>query len=372
MKAIDGESIGRRIAEARARRGLTQADLASATSLDRSAIAKIENGLRRISALELARIASVVGERIEWFVMETPPAIVSHRNVAEPGAESSTIDRSVERVAWNVEFVAEHDERLGMRSPAVLAKPCNSADAERSAVEARRILRLNSVEPLFDISGRAAEIGLLIFSLDLGVEAADAALIHLRNGGVAVVNGHLHVGRRRLAAAHELGHYLFAEEYAVDWRVSDRDDDDAWESRLDRFARAVLLPTRGLRESWDGLRSGGDDLRTTCVKLASRFRVDMSTLARRLVELGMISQTDAQAVRAMRTTRADIVEFNLVVNDELAAPCLPRAYEAAVVRLYRQEVISAARATDLLFELWDDQDLPDLPTLPESAVWNLV
>jgi transcriptional regulator with XRE-family HTH domain len=42
--------IGARIAGARERAGLTQAQLAGEVDLDRSAISKIENGTRRVSA----------------------------------------------------------------------------------------------------------------------------------------------------------------------------------------------------------------------------------------------------------------------------------------------------------------------------------
>lgn len=76
-----------------------------------------------------------------------------------------------------------------------------------------------------------------------------------------MVNGHRQVGRRRLAFAPELGHYLFADEYIVDWRIAETDDSGAWESRLDRFARAVLLPATGLTGRWNELRANGDDLR---------------------------------------------------------------------------------------------------------------
>lgn len=66
------------------------------------------------------------------------------------------------------------------------------------------------------------------------------------------------------------------------------------------------------------------------------------------------------------------MELNLVTSDELAPPSLPRPYEEAVLRLYRQEFVSAARATDLLFDTWDESDLPELAELPESAIWHFV
>lgn len=364
--------MGRRIATARERAGMTQAGLASAISLDRSALAKIENGSRRVSALELARMAEALGERIEWFVMETPVAIVSHRNTGESTAESPEIDRLIERIAYNVEFVTGHDDRFSLSSLEPVPRPGTPVEAERAAVDARRLLGIGNVDPLFNLSARFSALGLLSFSFDLGPNSADAASILLESGGVAVVNGHVRVGRRRLALAHEFGHYLFADEYAVDWRISESDDDAAWESRIDRFARALLLPAEGLERVWTELRRGGDSLRTASVKTASRFRVDMATLAHRLRELKLVGEGERLQIRAYRTVRADIVELNLVTSDELFSPHLVRAYEESVLRLYRQEVISGARAVDLLFDTWDEGDLPELSVLPESAIWDFV
>ena len=53
-------NIGARLAVARKAAGLTQEDLASAVGLDRTAVTKIEAGVRSLDALELARIAEMV------------------------------------------------------------------------------------------------------------------------------------------------------------------------------------------------------------------------------------------------------------------------------------------------------------------------
>lgn len=363
--------MGRRIAEARARAGLTQAQLASAVGLNRSTLTKVEGGTRRVSALELARIAEEVDERIEWFVTDPPPSILSHRNLAEPGAPSSAIDRAAERAARYVEFLLRHDDRWNLTMPAPLERPDSVDAAEGAAARARTLLGLGKTEPVRDCPSAVATVGLLAFSFDLGPEAADAASILLPSGGIALLNGRLHVGRRRLALAHELGHYLFADEYAVDWRIAAQDDDAAWETRLDRFARAVLLPPAGVRNAWSRARDRGN-MRTAAVRVASEFCVDMSTLARRLLELRCVSPGEAEQVRTVRTTKADIVELDLVVRDELAAPALPRPYVQSVLRLYRDETVSAARALDLLFDTWGESDLPALPPLPEGAIWDFV
>jgi Zn-dependent peptidase ImmA (M78 family)/DNA-binding XRE family transcriptional regulator len=364
--------MGRRIAGARERAGLTQAELATSVSLDRSALTKIENGMRRVSAIELARIAEALDERIEWFVTDPPPALVTYRNQQEPGVTSPTIERTVERVARNVEFVTRNYDQQILSSPPEFDRPGSVEEAEARALQARALLGLEDIDPLTEMSRRLSRVGLLSFSFDLGPDAADAASILLAQGGVAVVNGNLQVGRRRLALAHELGHYIFADAYTVDWRIAEKEDAAAWETRLDRFARAVLLPDAGAGRNWAELRKQGDDLRTAAVKIGSAFRVDMSTLSRRLQELRYVGQDEARAIRAVRTTKADIVEFNLVPHDELVAPSLARQYEEIVLKLYRNEVISSARAIDLLFDAWQENDLPALPPLPESAIWSFV
>jgi Zn-dependent peptidase ImmA (M78 family)/transcriptional regulator with XRE-family HTH domain len=365
-------AIGQRIAAARARAALTQAALASEASLDRSALAKIETGSRRVSAVELARVANALNERIEWFLMEELPSIVSHRNLQDPDTASPAIDRTVERAAKNVEFLLEHGQLWSSPPIDVMPRPSSSAEAEESAHSVRQALGLDEAQPLLDISAQAARLGLLIFAITLDAESADAAMILLERGGVAVLNGSLHDGRRRIAAAHELGHFLFADDYSVDWRIGEHRDDAVWEVRLDRFARAALLPEAGMRLAWENDFRLGEELRRGSVQVASRYRVDMSTLSRRLLELRLADQDQAERIRTVRTTRADIIEMDLLVAPEMAPPSLPRLYEAAVLRLYRTEVISTDRAIDLLWDAWAEADLPPLPDLPENTIWQFI
>jgi transcriptional regulator with XRE-family HTH domain len=362
------EGIGRRIFEARERAGLTQADLAATIGLARPALTKIEGGTRRVTAAELGRIADALGERIEWLVEDPPAAIRSHRNRREPGAPSPVIDRVVERITRQVEFVVRQGA-LVLPAAEPLPRPTTLTEADTAAAAVRGLLGLDAAEPLLELSERSALIGLLTFSIDLGTESADAASVLLPRGGVALVNGHLRVGRRRLAIAHEIGHHVFADEYAVDYRLAEHDDETAWESRLDRFARALLVPAEALADAWQNF---GDDPRTTAVRAAGRFRIDMPTLSRRALEVGLVGPSDAAAVRAIRTTKADVVELGLLVSDELAAPALPRAYAESVLRLYRQETISGPRALDLLLDTWDETDLPELPPLPDEPIWTFL
>ena len=355
--------LGARIKEARRGVGLTQAECASGAGLERSALAKIETGARRVGAVELARLAEALDMRVEWFFDDAPVAVVSRRNAAEPGSPSPEIDRLTERLAREVAFLQSLGE-LPLPASPTMAMPGAPEEAEEIAADVRRRLGYSAGQPAVNLSSRVAGVGLLAFSVAGGGDGADGGSILLERGGVAVVNGTRDSGRRRLTLAHELGHYVFADEYSTDWDILSAPS--RTESLIDRFARAVLLPAAVLTERW----SGGESTRTEAVRIASEFRVDMSTLARRLEELHLAGPDEAAAVRDTRTRRADIVELELVVAHELIPPDLPEVYVKAVFNLYHREEISAARALGLLLNTWEEDDLPILPTLPADATWS--
>jgi Zn-dependent peptidase ImmA (M78 family) len=339
--------------------------------MDRSALAKIETGQRRTGAAELANIARRLGYRIDWFLDEDPDPIVSHRNLQDPGAPSPAIDDVAERIVTDVEFVTDHSPSLFPVCPEPQEVPASNDAAEALAAWARELLEVAPEDPFVDLVRAVSSQGLLPFSLALGDESADAATVLLRRGGVCLVNGTLKVGRRRLALAHELGHYLVADDFTVDFRVAQSEGVDAKEARLDRFARSLLLPSEGVSEFWG--RTWEDsraDLRRTALLTASCYRVDMSTLARRLLELQLVNNADAHSVRGVRTKKHDIVELDLYVPGDLEPPCLPVAYEQAVLALFRGEVITPERALDLLLQTYEPEDLPDLPMVSEGEIWQ--
>lgn len=367
MPAVDSAFIGSRIIEARRQAGLTQAALAAETGLDRTAIAKVETGTRRVTAVELSRIAVATGRRLDWFVLEPPPAIVSYRAGGDIDTPASSIDRLLEQVAREVEFL----QSLGQLNVPVLAdfpRPQGSSQIPELAARVREAMALDGEAPITDLVGRLASLGLFAFSEELGPEAPDAATTLLRQGGVCVVNSSRAVGRRRLALAHELGHYLLADPYTVDWRLSSADSDDI-ERLIDAFARTLLLPDVALRRSWEEL-SGRHAMREVTVLIASAFRVDMTTLAARLRDLDLAGPEELAAVRRVTTTGADIIEHDLIVPHDVEGTSLPRPYEKAVLALYRAERISADRAVDLLHGTMDETSLPDLPPVSENEIWE--
>lgn len=346
---------------------MTQQECALRAEMGRTVLAKIENGTRRVGAVELARLATALDMRIEWFFEEAPPAVVSRRGAAEPGVRPTVLDRTVERLAREVTFLRSILDEFDLPATPELPVPRSPSAAERVADQVRGLLGYEDGEPALDLVGRAAEIGLLIFSWDCGPADADGASVLLDRGGVAVVNGDRQIGRRRLSAAHEIGHYVFADEYSTDWNVLDAPASRT-EGMIDHFARALLLPSDALAGRW----RGGGRTRTEAVLIGHEFRVDMSTLAQRLYELEIAPPAEIGTVRETRIRKADILEHDLFVPTDLSPPDLPRVYVNAVLDAYRGREISAARACSLLLRTWSDDDLPELPMLPADAIWSFV
>lgn len=366
---IEHMGIGERVAEARAEAGLTQAQLAAAVGMARSALAKIETGSRGVSALELVRISRELRRRVDWFVQPGPPPIVSYR-AARPGLANQAIDDALDRIARDVEFVAGEVPRLVDGQPDQEPPPTSMSAADALAARARSLLDLGADRPAHDLSRLVTKVGLLPFALSLG-DGADAGTVLLGKGGVSVINGDLGVGRRRLALAHELGHYLIADPYTTDWRVATTEA-EGLEARLDRFARALLLPEADFRERWTRWTADPDEtLRDAAVRAGSHYQVDMATLARRLEELGLVDEGQANTIRGVRTKKADIIEKNLVVPRELEPTSVPRSYAQAVLQLYRNETVSTDRALDLLLGTFDEESLPERPPAREAEIWAI-
>ncbi|MFC7579886.1 helix-turn-helix domain-containing protein [Schaalia naturae] len=369
MVDVTVEQLGARVRESRLRKGVTQEDLAERVSLERTVINKIEAGTRKIQALELSDIADALGVSMSSFFNDPSPAIVAHRSSQGIDTVDSQVDSVLESLVADVEFVQSLGELLGPQPQSSLDVPDNVDQAEDMATDIRRVLGLDASAPLTSITRRFANLGLFVFTKDLGSDTADAGTVLLQAGGVSLINSSGKVGRRRLAAAHELAHFLTADDYTVDWRIDARSGGPSIESRFDRFARALLLPSRAVVEQWnvDLVRF---DVRTAAVLLASRYQVDMATLARRLTELDAASPSHAHQIREVRTTRGDMVEHDLHPTDELAGDSQPLAFQKAVLNLVRAERISNARALDLLWNQLSEEDLPKPRTRDANEIWK--
>lgn len=359
---FDQQQVGQRIADARIEQGLKQAELAAAVGLDRTAVVRIEAGTRKVSAVELAKIATELNRPLDWFLVESPQAVVSRRTDAGTGELTVRLDRAVDKAARDVEFMLEAGVLESTSSGVQVASPRSLSEAEQRAEQVRKILGLDG-DPLLQLDWVAEQLGLLGFSLALGDAEGDAAYVSLGEMGVTVINGDTEPGRRRFTLAHEIGHHVFADEYSVDLTLTEVGSE--MERRINAFAIHLLLPRSSVIGRW---RAWTGEPREKAIRLGADYRVSWSALCSQLKNLELVTEGDRQALLSRPPTRADYLEAGMSVVEELRPPTVPRRYAQAVLRAYRSGRLGASRTVDLLWGSITKDDLPQLDVLPIEAL----
>ncbi|GAA1908479.1 hypothetical protein GCM10009716_18020 [Streptomyces sodiiphilus] len=102
--------VGERIAEARHAAGMSQGDLAEQVGLDRTMVVRMESGRRRITALELFRLAEALDVPVAHLVSRPPEALVSRRRPLEEHADDASrarfrLDARLEEHARNARWL---------------------------------------------------------------------------------------------------------------------------------------------------------------------------------------------------------------------------------------------------------------------------
>jgi len=360
----DWEQVGVRVADAREARGLTQARLSAAIGLDRTAIVKIERGRRTISSLELAQIAEALDLPLEWFIREPPQAVVSRRSEQINVRSSGALDIELERTARDVQLLLELGS-LPKDPPREPSSICNFVEAEQLSVRVRE--ELGETDDCIPNLQRAAELlGLYAFVFELPGETADGAYVVLDGGGVAVINGSMPTGRRRFTLAHEIGHHVLSDAYSTDHSLFD-DISGYHEQLLNAFAIHLLLPRQSVARFWRE-HEGVQDPRGAAIALAAHFRVSWTATCSHLKNLEMIDERIREGLLSQPPLRADYMERALVYAEELVPPSFPPRYSAAVIRAYRGNRITSARAVELLRNTLSEEELPPPNEVPLEAL----
>jgi Zn-dependent peptidase ImmA (M78 family)/DNA-binding XRE family transcriptional regulator len=353
------EDLGKRIVQARKEEGLTQSDLAARLELDRTVISKIETGLRSVSTLEIARIAEVLRRSISWFLNDPPPSVVSRRS----GRDGLVCreDLKLEEVAQDMEQLIE----LGVLTPAPRQPRAihSIADAELVARETRKELGLGDADPAWELVKLAERLGMYTFVLELSGERsnADGSYVSLPRGGVALIGASAESGRRRFTIVHELGHHILADEYAAEWIV-DGSTTDA-EKVVNAFAIHFLLPRAAVMRRWEALH-GAEEARDAAIHIAIEFGVSWSAVCAQLERFELLSSSQFAELMKAKPTTFDFLERGLRVRDDANAPLVPPGYAMAVTRAMRKDLISSARALEMLHGTLHERDLP--PERPRS------
>lgn len=257
--ALNLESLGRRLRQARENCGLSQEAAAQEIGIPRTALTRVELGERPVSTLELDRLARLYKRPIQEFFREEAPSeedvlVALYRLAPTIGAVQQTKDE----VSKCLDLCREGRFLEGvLRSHKMQALPSYNypvpsgpwdaiSQGSRLADEERRRMGLG-LSPIGDIDDLIAEQGIWSATAELPDSMSGLFLRHPEVGAAIIVNaGHV-PARRRFSFAHEYAHALVDGGRTVS--VSSQDNaQELVEKRANAFAAAFLMPEEGVRE----------------------------------------------------------------------------------------------------------------------------
>jgi len=349
--AQDWTDVGDRIRAARTAAGISQTRLAEAVGLDRTMVVKIEAGTRRIDALELVRIASALDVPLTHFVGPQPP-VLSRRTVGltedtetEVGRESNRLDIALaswiadlrQLIALNV---------FALRPPLTYPSQVHTVEDARDAarwLRRRQDLGDRPIASLMDVCSAAGQSVLVTDVHGDGASAVDGDL------AAAVVSRHGDPGRRRATAAHELGHLVLGDEYSSDLGVhASRAEREAL---IDAFAAELLVPASVFARLRTPVERG------QLLGIAATYRTSWSLVLRQadLAGAGPVPRQWSQS----KPTRAEFMEaLGWTPLPDLDSVRVPPSVADAVMRAWREGLITRSRALELMHGQLQEADLP--------------
>lgn len=362
------ESVGARVADARTAAGFSQAHLAERINLNRSSLSRIESGERSLDALELSRISEALGRSVEWFLVEPPTAIASHRlQPTEGGAEARQLEDRLEAVARDISLLQQIDvlRDPGVGPGAFEGEPLGSVeDAEALAGRTRELVDEPS-GPIRAMQAWVQQFGLYAYSFPMGTDVIDGAYVRVAGAGVAAINGTTESGRRRFTLAHELGHHLIGDEYSADFAVGQTREER--ESILNAYAIHLLMPRASVTSRFESLRRD-HSARDTLIIVAAEFMVSWSAACNQVRNLDLIDAGTRTTLSSQRPTRAESMELQAHWTEELEPTAVPPEVATAALRAYRLQRIGGGRAVELLWGTLDREDLPPVSDVSVHAL----
>lgn len=352
MSGVDWSDIGERVRESRLAAGLSQEELAQRIGLERSKIAKIEAGDRRVDALELGWLSSALGVPMSHF-LNRRPQVMSRRAQLVTDTDSVTARQSYRIEATLLSWLRDVTqlvqlEILSPRPPLHYPGIVGRADQARQAALWTRAQVGLVNDPIETLMSVCEQAGQMVLVTDLAGEGASL----VDSVAVAVVSRQLDPGRRRATAAHELGHLILGDEYSSDLGVSASRADR--ENLVDVFAAELLLPTEVVVKE-----ASGDGARDALTRLAATYRTSWSLAVRQACHAGVIDPSQVAKWSATAPTRAELREaVGWAPQPDLNEVCVPPSYAHAVMVAWKGDLITDARAVELMHGQIVIEDLP--------------
>jgi len=382
---ITHQILGNRLREARDAMGMSQAEASEALGKSRPTISMIEAGDRKVTSVELAKLARLYGRSMGDFLAEEFDAanVLNSLFRANLGEDVKPLMLEAARDCLEIGRQARNLERLlGITRPGGGGPPLRTLEpagtrpealeqAEVAAIEERSRLGLG-VSPLPDLVDLFEAQGVCVAQIELPEGVDGLTLFPQELGPFIVVNAkeEYHT-RRRFSFAHEYAHVLFDQQ--EQGLISHRGiRSEPREVRANAFAGAFLLPAEGVKRllavmGKSKVASESNEIQAADIVLISHhFGASYSAVLCRLEDLEYLNPQERIRLEGARKDGSMYkLEKLLFSTPSNAGKNEPEAFRHRFLGLtleaLRREEISWGKG----------KELARLVGLDEDAFWNL-
>jgi Zn-dependent peptidase ImmA (M78 family)/transcriptional regulator with XRE-family HTH domain len=363
VNVISLQQLGERLADARKRAKMTQAQVAEQLGFARTTLVAIEKGERRPSNAELVKLSQVLQIAVHDLLREGYVRTELSPRFRLGGGDRSAagvveaVERLVDLGTRYVELERLHGLR---RTPAPLEtlqtyrldpsdeRGFDSRLAGEDAARAVRGMLGLGDEPALALDDRLeAEAGLRIFYLDRLPSKLSAFLVWSDDIGACVAINAAHpVERQRWSLVHEFGHFLRDRE-AGDVLDDDMSPKAQGEVFPEIFAKEFLLPAAAVQKRFAERCRAGKFTPMDLSALARTFEVAFQAMAWRLEELRLLPPGSYEKIIRSRIRPQDLAKTQGPTPPR-AAKGLPERYMDLAVSAYDQEKLSESELAEYL------------------------
>lgn len=357
---LDPQLVGKRLALARKRRGLTQDQVAQQLGISRPTLIAVEKGQRVPSNEELVKLAELYGRSLHELVRPEMPAVELQPHLRamisakpEDTAEVDAALDELEKLATDYRGL----ERM-MKAPLIANYPAEipvptrgSVEewAEDAAVRERARLGLGD-QPVLGLRDLLeAEVSLRIFYWGLPSTISGLYAYSAESGPCVLVNRKHPPERRRATIVHEYGHFL-TERYkpGVNY-LNGPQRKPVVERFVEAFGMAFLMPRTGVRRYVaEVVRSSSDFQVADLCRLAQFFFVSVQAMAIRLEQLKLISEGSYEYLLE-RGFKPHSARTELALNTRTEHDsAFPTRYLVLALRAYDEELITEGQLARFL------------------------
>ncbi|OMC54243.1 hypothetical protein A5747_17245 [Mycobacterium sp. IS-836] len=358
---MDHVTLGQRVAQARQERGISQGKLGELVGLDRTAINRAEGGDRKLTMTEMVAIAEALERPLGFFVNDPLPAVVNRRrdlvNAPDDARHDTTqaLDDAIELFASDALMLLEMDLLPRAERNQDARTPQTYEEAELLATAVRNDLGAAD-RPIVSLGEACEQLGLYTYAAPLGPDGPDGGCVEVtadtESIAVAVINGDVESGRRRMTLAHELGHWLCGDAY-------DAMAGDECEKMLFAFAIHFLAPRSGVLRLWNDHHEWS--ARDRALAVSAAYLLSWSAAVGQLRNLGLIDWREYERLLAQEPRTGDYVHLKLTWAREPKSPYVSPSFAAACIEGYTSGRLTAARTIELLRGMMTRDDLPERP-----------